>query len=79
MILQSKKVIVNTFSDLRAISLSNFVNKIFSINHERMKGFLLRIISKERAEFMQGRNIAENILLVDEIIIKIKKKANLLI
>lgn len=48
LVLISKKVIVNSFSDLRPISLSNFMYKIFSrILQERIKVVLLRIISNE--------------------------------
>lgn len=65
LVLLPKKIVVTTFSDLRPISLSNFVNKIFSrIIHERIKSVLPNIISKDKAGFVQGRSIAENVLLV---------------
>lgn len=42
LVLIPKNVALNTLSDLRPISLSNFVNKIFSrIIHERIKIVLL--------------------------------------
>lgn len=66
---------VDNFSDLRPISLSNFVNKIFSrIIHERIKRVLPEIVSHEQAGFVQGRSIVENILLVQEIITEIRKR-----
>lgn len=41
LVLLFKKQVVNKFSDLRPISLSNFMNKIISqIVHERIKGVL---------------------------------------
>lgn len=50
------------------------MNKIFSrIIHERIISVLLRIISNEQASFVQGGSIAENVLLVQEITIKIRK------
>lgn len=75
LVLIPKKVNVMNFSDLRPISLSNFVNKIFSrIIYERMKKVLPKMISKEQTGFVQGRSIAENILLVQEIITDIRKR-----
>ncbi|KAH0772342.1 hypothetical protein KY290_016323 [Solanum tuberosum] len=75
LILIPKKITVNTFSDLRPISLSNFVNKIFSrIIHERIKVVLPKIISPEQAGFIQGRSIAENVLVVQEIVAGIGKR-----
>jgi len=75
LVLLPKKVHVNTFSDLRPISLSNFVNKIFSrFNHERLKTVLPHIISQEQARFVSGRSIAENVLLVQEIVTEIRKR-----
>lgn len=75
LVLLPKKLVINTFSDLRPISFSNFVNKIFSrIIHERIKMVLPLIISPEQAEFVQGKSIAENVLLVQEIITEIKKR-----
>lgn len=43
-----KNLVINNFSDVRPISLSNFVNKIFSrIIHERIQKVLCDIISKK--------------------------------
>ena len=75
LVLIPKKVTVNTFSYLRHISLSNFVNKIFSrIIHERLKIVLPGIISPEQTGFVQWRSIVENVLLVQEIITGIRKR-----
>lgn len=64
----------NTFFDMRLISLSNFVNKIYSrIIYDRIKELLPKIISEEEAGFIQGRSIKENILAVWDIISEIKK------
>lgn len=65
LVLLPKKLVVNTFSDLRPISLSNFMNKVFSrIIHERLKPVLPLFISKEQAGFVKGRSIMENVLMV---------------
>ncbi|XP_019240204.1 PREDICTED: uncharacterized protein LOC109220195 [Nicotiana attenuata] len=57
-ILLPKKKEVNTFSDLRPISLSNFINKIFSrVIHERLVELLPNLISEEQSGFVKGRSI----------------------
>lgn len=49
---------------MRPISLSNFVNKIFSrVVHERLAVLLPNIVSEEQAGFVKGRIIVENVLL----------------
>lgn len=49
LVLLPKKKEVSTFSDLRPISLSNFVNKIFSrVVHDRMVGILPGLISSKQ-------------------------------
>lgn len=64
LVLLPKKKEVNTFSDLRPISLSKFINKMFSrVIHERLVGLLPSLISDEQAGFVKGRSIVENILL----------------
>lgn len=74
LVLLPKKLVVNNFSNMWPISLSNFINKIFSrIIHDRIMKLLLGIISEEQAGFIQGRNIAKNILVVQEIISEIRK------
>lgn len=53
LLLLPKKLVVNTFSDMRPISLSNFLNKILSrILHERIKSVLPNITSEEQAGFV---------------------------
>lgn len=75
LVLLPKKLVVNNFSDLRLILLSNFITKIFSrIVHERIKSIFPDIVSKEQASFVQDKSIAENILVVEEIVAEIKKK-----
>ncbi|KAG5626762.1 hypothetical protein H5410_011980 [Solanum commersonii] len=64
-----KKDVVQSFSDLRPISLSNFLNKIISrLVHDRLEGPLPRLISQNQADFVKGRNITENVLLAQEIV-----------
>lgn len=80
LVLIPKKLVVNTFSDMRPISLSNFLNKIFSrLIHERIKRVLPSVISEEQGGFVHGRSIAENILMVQEIITDIRKRSEVLI
>ncbi|XP_075088106.1 uncharacterized protein LOC142170170 [Nicotiana tabacum] len=67
-----------TFADMRPISLSNFVNKIFSrVIHERLVELLPNIILEEHAGFVKGRSIVENVLLTQEVItdIRLRTKA----
>ncbi|XP_075095229.1 uncharacterized protein LOC142173524 [Nicotiana tabacum] len=78
MVLLPKKKDVISFSDMRPVSLSNFVNKIFSrVIHERLVGYLPNLISDEQAGFVKGRSIVKNILLTQEIItdIRLRTKA----
>lgn len=71
-----KKDSVNTFADMRPISLSNFVNKIFSrVMHERMIAILPSLISSSQTGFVKGRRLIENVLLAQEIIRDIKIRA----
>lgn len=77
MVLLPKKDLIQSFPDLRPISLSNFLNKIISrIIHDRLEGFLPRLISQNQSGFVKGRNISENILLDQEIISDIRKRGN---
>lgn len=69
------KVVVNIFSYMRPIYLSNFDNKTFSrTTHDRIKELLPQTISKEQNDFVYGKNIAKNILVVQKIITTIKKR-----
>nr|XP_009587917.1 uncharacterized protein LOC104085557 [Nicotiana tomentosiformis] len=67
LVLLPKKKEVNTFADMRPISLSNFVNKIFSrMIHDRLVGLLPELISEEQAGFVKGRSIVENLPSVQD-------------
>ncbi|XP_075092291.1 uncharacterized protein LOC142172545 [Nicotiana tabacum] len=60
---------------MRPISLSNFVNKIFSrVIHERLVDILPNLISEEQADFLKGRSIVKNLLLTQEIITDIRSR-----
>ncbi|XP_070057367.1 uncharacterized protein [Nicotiana tomentosiformis] len=64
LVLLPKKPKVQTFSDLRPISLSNFINKVISsVLHDRLEKILPSLISANQPGFVKGRNIIENILL----------------
>lgn len=64
---------VNTFGDMKPISLSNFIYKVFSrVIHERLVDHLPKLIFDEQAGFVRGRSIVENVLLTQEIIIGIR-------
>lgn len=78
MVLISKKEAPKTFSDLRPISLSCFLNKIVSrVVHERILMVLPKIISPNQSDFGKGRSIVENVLLAEEIIRNINKRNKL--
>lgn len=67
LVLLPKKNEIVSFSDMRPISLSNFVNKIFSrVIHERLVELLPNLISEKQAGFVKGRSIVENVLLTQE-------------
>ncbi|XP_060195037.1 uncharacterized protein LOC132624250 [Lycium barbarum] len=74
LLLIQKKENINTFDDLRPISLSSFSNKIISsVLHERIVPLLPAIISTTQTSFVKGRSIMENVLLAQEIIRDINK------
>lgn len=83
LVLIPKKEAVQTFSDMRPISLSNFLNKVISrVVHERFEEILPRLISLNQSGFVKGKNIIENVLLAQEIIYDIRcrgKPANIVI
>ncbi|XP_060200867.1 uncharacterized protein LOC132629156 [Lycium barbarum] len=83
LVLIPKKHPVKTFSDMRPISLSNFINKVISrVVHGRMEKILSSLISPNQSGFVKGRSIFENILLTQEIISDIRirgKPANVVI
>lgn len=61
---------IQSFSNLRPISLSNFINnKILSrILYDRLENILPRLISKNQSGFVQGKNIVENMLLAQKVV-----------
>ncbi|WMV19415.1 hypothetical protein MTR67_012800 [Solanum verrucosum] len=73
-----KKDNVQTFSDMRPISLSNFVNKVLSrinkIIHDRLENILPNLISSNQSAFVKGRSIIENVLLAQELVTDITKR-----
>lgn len=75
LILISKKDIVQFFSNLRSICLSNFVNKILlRILYDRLENIFPRLLSHNQSGFVRERNIVENVLLTQEVITDIGKK-----
>ncbi|XP_060190596.1 uncharacterized protein LOC132619837 [Lycium barbarum] len=75
LILIPKKEQVQSFSDLRPISLSYFTNKIISrVLHERLVKLLPGLISEKQSAFVKGRSIMENVLLTQEIARDISKR-----
>ncbi|XP_019228674.1 PREDICTED: uncharacterized protein LOC109209791 [Nicotiana attenuata] len=73
LVLLLKKLRVETFSDLRPTSLSNFTSKVLSgVLHDRLKKFLPLLISPNQSGFVKGRSIFENILLTQEIVTDIR-------
>lgn len=64
-------------SDMRPISLYNFVNKIISrLIHTRLGMVISKLISFNQTDFVKCGSITENLLLAQEIIrdIRIKNK-----
>ncbi|XP_060195246.1 uncharacterized protein LOC132624493 [Lycium barbarum] len=75
LILLPKKNEVITFSDMRPISLSNFINKVLSrVVHDRLDKVLPSLISANQSGFVKGRNIIENVLLTQKIVTDIRKR-----
>lgn len=69
LVLIPKKEKVKQIGDLRPISLSNFVNKIFSrLLLERLSKIIPHIISPNKTGFVKERKIVENVLPAQEII-----------
>ncbi|XP_071906094.1 uncharacterized protein [Coffea arabica] len=74
-VLIPKKPNPATFADFRPISLCTFMNKIFTkVLANRLQAILPGIISLEQSAFCPGRDIAENVLLAQEMIASINKK-----
>ena len=75
-VLLPKKPNPSTFADFRPISLCTFVNKIFmKVLANRLRAILPSIISQEQSAFCPGRDIAENVLLAQEMVASINRKA----
>ncbi|XP_075095162.1 uncharacterized protein LOC142173464 [Nicotiana tabacum] len=83
LVLLPKKPRVKTFSDLRPISLRNFINKVLSrVLYDRLESFFPSLITPNQSGFVKGRSIFEKILLAQEIITDIRlrgKPANVVI
>lgn len=63
------------FTNFRPIRLTNFINKIISrIVHDRIEGYLSKLISFNESSFVKSRNIIENVLLTQEIVTEIPKR-----
>ncbi|XP_060177788.1 uncharacterized protein LOC132607726 [Lycium barbarum] len=78
LVLLPKKEIIKTFSDLRLISLSNFINKVFSrLLHDKLEVILPSLISPNQSGFVKGRNIIKNVLLTQELVPAIRKRGKL--
>ncbi|XP_060170729.1 uncharacterized protein LOC132601672 [Lycium barbarum] len=75
LVLLPKKPLVQSFADLRPISLSNFINKVISrVLHARLYSILPQLISINQSGFVKRRSIIENVLLTQELVTDIRKK-----
>lgn len=75
LVLLPKKERVQSFTNMRPISLSNFLNNVISrIIHNKLEILLPSIISQNLYGFVKGRSITENVLLAQEIITDIRKR-----
>ncbi|XP_059289278.1 uncharacterized protein LOC132042777 [Lycium ferocissimum] len=75
LVLLSKKNDVETYADMRPISLSNFIIKVISrVVHGRLESVLPKLISANQSGFLKGRSIIENVLLTQEMITDIRKR-----
>ncbi|XP_060211962.1 uncharacterized protein LOC132639536 [Lycium barbarum] len=63
LVLLPKKNNIETFADMRAISLSKFINKVISrVVQDKLEGLLPSLISPNQSGFVKGRCIIENVL-----------------
>lgn len=63
-----------SFNHFRLISLCNFCYKVVSqILANRLQKFLHRIVSPNQGAFVEGRLIAENTIVAQELVHKVKK------
>ncbi|XP_060202575.1 uncharacterized protein LOC132630997 [Lycium barbarum] len=69
LVLLPKKNNIETFADMRPISLSNFINKVISrVVQDKLEGILPSLISPNQSGFVKGRCIIENVLLTQEVV-----------
>ncbi|XP_060210762.1 uncharacterized protein LOC132637732 [Lycium barbarum] len=83
LVLLLKKKNLETFADMRPISLSNFINKVISrVVQDKLEGLLPSLISPNQSDFVKGRCIIENVLLTQEVVTDIRlrgKPANVVL
>ncbi|XP_060202576.1 uncharacterized protein LOC132630998 [Lycium barbarum] len=83
LVLLPKKNNIETFADMRPISLSNFINKVISrVVQDKLDGILPSLISPNQSGFFKGRCIIENVLLTQEVVTDIRlreKPANVVL
>lgn len=75
LVLISKKLNVQSFLDMRLISLSNFIYKILSkIIHDRLEKLLPKLISTNQFVFVKERSNTKNVLLAQKLITDIRER-----
>ncbi|XP_060216516.1 uncharacterized protein LOC132643998 [Lycium barbarum] len=73
LVLIPKRNNVETFADMRPISLSNFINKVISrVVQNKLEKVLPSLISANQSGFVKGRCIIENVLLTQEVVSDIR-------
>lgn len=59
-----------------SFDLCNFLNKIFTrVLRDRLSSLLPKLISEEQTGFLKGRDIADNILLAQELLQSLNRRA----
>ncbi|XP_060194976.1 uncharacterized protein LOC132624175 [Lycium barbarum] len=75
LILLPKKNSIETFADVRPISLSKFINKVISrMVQDKLECLLPSIISPNQFGFFKGRCIIENVLLTQKVVTDIRQR-----